>query len=196
MFKRMFGILTFKPETYRTVAASKDALEQAGVLVIVVALMQSLFGVLKGTVEIGTSGGINSTILSLTLNIILSLVIWLIISWLLTVVAAVFGGRMGLVEALRVAGFVQVFGLVSVFTLFALANPRLAFLEWVTALVIAFLSLYGFYLAVREISGLPAGKAFLTALLASVGWWFVIFLIDRLASAVLPGSLWYIHFMG
>jgi hypothetical protein len=196
MLERILGTITFKASTYRTTASDKDALKQAGILVMVVVLLQSLFGILKGMAEIGTRASLNETILSLVLNIILGLLIWVIIAWLLAVIASAFGGRRGLKEMLCVTGFVQVFGLLSVLSLLSLIKPGMAFLDPIVALVIAVLCVIGYYLVAREVAGLSTGKALLTAILASVGGWIVIFLIDRIAGTVLPGLLWYIHFIG
>lgn len=195
MLNEILGTITYKAQTYRMNSIDKDALEKAGVLVMVVALLQSLFGILKGTFEFGTILSPVDIIFAVILNVILGLLVWVVVSWFLVVISRALGGRAGLSEMLRVAGFVQVFGLLGFFTLITLFAPGLIFIDLLVTVLIALLCLSGYFLAARVVAGLPQIKAFLAAFLTSVGGWLVLLLVDRIAGVVLPDLMWSLHFV-
>jgi hypothetical protein len=189
MFERVIGIVTFKAPTYRVIAGDETAIKQAAILVMVVALIQGVCGDLVTTIANGTRLSLSEEILSAVLNVILGLIVWVIIAWLLAVIARAFGGKTGIGEMLRVAGFVQVFGLVSAFSLVALINPAATFVNLLIALAILGLSLAGYFLGVREAAQLSKDKAIITAILASIASFVIIFLVDRISNAVIPSLL-------
>ena len=186
MFERVIGIITFKAPTYRTIAVDKAAIKQAAILVMVVALIQGFCGALITTIANGTSPSLSKDILSAVLNVILGLIVWVIIAWLLAVIARAFGGMTGTGEMLRVTGFVQVFGLVSGFSLVALINPAITFVNPLIAFAILGLSLVGYFIGVREVAKLSTDKALVTAILVSVASFVIMFLVDRTSNAVFP----------
>ena len=87
---------------------------------------------------------------------------------------------------LRVAGFIQVFGLVSGFSLVALINPAITFVNPLIALAILGLSLVGYFVGVRQVAKLSTDKAIITAILVSVASFVIMFLVDRTSNAVFP----------
>ena len=189
MFERVLGIITFKAPTYRTIAVDKIAIKQAVILVAVVALIQGLCSDMIATMANGTSPSLSEDILSAVLNVILGLIVWGIIAWLLATVIRSFGGTTGTGEMLRVTGFVQVFGLLSIFSLVKLINPAITFINPLIAFAILGLSLVGYFIGAREVAGLSTAKAFITAILVSVASFVIIFLIDRISNVLFPDFL-------
>ena len=184
MFERIMGIITFKAPTYRAIAVDKTAINQAAIIVMVVALIQGICSDLITTVASGINPSLMQVIISAVLNVILGLIVWVMIAWLLTVIARAFGGQTGTGEMRRVAGFVQIFGLVTVFSLLALKTPANSFTDFLIALAILVLSLVGYFIGVREAAGLAAGKAMITAVLASAASFVVIIVLDNVSIAV------------
>lgn len=178
------GIITFKAPVYRAIAADKNAANQAAIIVVVVALIQGICSDVITSVAGGINPSVLQGIISAVLNVILGLIVWVIIAWLLTVIARAFGGQTGPGEMRRVVGFVQIFGLVTVFSLLALKTPANSFTDFLIALAILILSLVGYFIGVREAAGLTAGKALLTAVLASAASFVVIIFLDNVSSAV------------
>ena len=186
MFERVLGIITFKAPTYRVIAGDKSAIKQAAILVVVVALIQGFCGDLIATNAIGDSLSLSKEFLSAVLNVTLGLILWVIIAWLLAAIVKAFSGKTDTGEMLRVTGFVQVFGLVSVLSLVALINPDIIFVNLLIALAIWCLSLVGYFIGVREIAKLSTNKAIITAFLVSVASLVILFLVDRISNAVFP----------
>jgi hypothetical protein len=73
---------------------------------------------------------------------------------------------------------------VTVFSLLALKTPANSFTDFLIALAILILSLVGYFIGVREAAGLAAGKAMITAVLASAASFVVIIVLDNVSSAV------------
>jgi len=195
MFNRILGIITFKSSMYLTIAKDGAATRQATILVAVVAFVQWLCSNMVTSLANGVGINFGGSILSLLITIIFGLIVWLVTGWLLAVIANAFGGKTSAGEMLRVAGFVQVFGLLSIFSLVALVSPSLTFVNILIAIAMIGLMLGGYFVGARKVANLSTDKAIVTAFLVSVAGLFILFLLDRVGNAVVPGLLWRVGFL-
>jgi hypothetical protein len=118
--------------------------------------------------------------------VIFGVALWLITGWLLAFIANAFGGNTETGETLRVAGFVQTFGLLSVLALLILISPSLVFVNTVIAIAVICLTVAGYYVCEREIAQLSTAKAFLATILVTIISFLVILLLDRIGGMVVP----------
>lgn len=167
---RIMGILTLKAPTYRQVADDPNATTPAAIITAIAALIGGLG---QGLVTTDAQGlpvmrDIGGAIIFAILTIVMTFIIWFIGAWVLAFVSKWFGGKTNTQEMLRVTGYVNIFGIVGVLTLLALALPVLGCLVGLVTFVIAILRLIGFIIGVREAAEFSTGNAIITAIVAVV----------------------------
>lgn len=167
---RIMGILTLKAPTYRQVADDPNATTPAAIITAIAALIGGLG---QGLVTTDAQGlpvmrDIGGAIIFAILTIVMTFIIWFIGAWVLAFVSKWFGGKTNTQEMLRVTGYVNIFGIVGVLTLLALALPALGCLVGLVTFVIAILRLIGFIIGVREAAEFSTGNAIITAIVAVV----------------------------
>ena len=169
MFDRIMGVITLKAPVYREIADDQTATTQAAAIFIIVTMIQKFFGDLvkvtsSGTVQINLLGAIIGAVL----GVIIGLVAWVFTAWVLSFVAGLLGGKTNTGEMLRVTGFVQIFGLVSVLSILIIVSPLLGCLTGLVSLIVAIMSLIGYVIGVREAAEFTTGKAIITGIAAVV----------------------------
>ncbi len=169
---RIMGILTLKAPTYRQVADDPNATQPAGIIVAVISLLSGFVGGLATPITDGSgnvlvpAGNILAAIVFAIIAVILGLIGWLIGAWVLAFVSKWFGGKTNTQEMLRVTGFVNLFGVVSVLGLLALVG--IGGLGQCLSAIVGILSIVGFVIGVREAAEFSTGNAIISAIIAGV----------------------------
>ena len=115
---------------------------------------------------------------------IAGLIAWLVTALVLIVLARLLGGRANAGAMLRVTGYVEVFTLVLVLGLLALAVPALIFLMEIVILAAAILAAIGYIIGVSEASGISIRRSFVASIAAGIiNLLVVIFLADMILRA-------------
>ncbi len=186
MLDRIMGVITLKAPVYREIADDQTATTQAGIIVVVVALIT---GFVSGLVQVGSDGVVHTSLIGAVLGAVvgvgLSLLSWVVASWVLSAVSGAMGGKTNTSEMLRVTGYVQIFSLVSILNLAVLASSALACLTGLMGLVVGILALIGYLIGVREAAEFTTGKAIVAALVAAV----INFLITVVVGGTILGAL-------
>jgi hypothetical protein len=187
MLDRIMGVITLKAPVYRQIADDKNVTSEAAIIVIVTTLIAGFF---SGLVSINPNTGAVSAnlvgaILGAILGVIFGLIAWVVSAWVLQFVAKMFGGKTDTGEMMRVTGYVQVFGLVSVLNVLALAGTALSCVTGLIGLVVAILRLIGYIIGVREAAEFSTGNAVITAIIAAI----VNFIIVAIPAAILAAML-------
>ncbi len=187
MMDRIMGVLTLKAPTYRAIADDQSATSQAAIIVVIVTLISGFFsGIVSTNASTGsTSVSIVGAILGAIVGLIFGLIGWVVAAWILQFVAKQLGGKTDTGEMLRVTGFVQVFGLVSILNVLALAGTALACITGLIGFVVAILRLIGYVIGVREAAEFSTGNAIITAIIAAI----VQFIIVAIPTAIVAGIL-------
>jgi hypothetical protein len=170
MMDRIMGVIMLKAPVYRQIAEDTTATGQAAMVLVVAKLIQGFFqGLVATDVQTGaTNVSIVGAILGAILAVIIGLIGWVITAWVLTFVAGWFKGKTNTGEMLRVTGFVEVFSLIGVLNILALAGTVLACVVGLVGLVVAILKLIGYIIGVREAAEFSTGNAVITAIIAAI----------------------------
>ena len=186
MLKRMIAVLLLKREAYREISEDTTATWQAGLIVLVASLVQ---GFLTGLVEVDKQTELVSADLGQAMEkalavLVAGLIAWLVTALVLIVLARLLGGRANAGAMLRVTGYVEVFTLVLVLGLLALAVPALIFLMEIVILAAAILAAIGYIIGVSEASGISIRRSFVASIAAGIiNLLVVIFLADMILRA-------------
>jgi Yip1 domain len=194
MFNRIMGVITLNASAYREIADDTTATNQALIIVIVVALIRGFF---SGLVRLNGSGGFSASlggaIGGMLAGVLIGLLAWVVAAWVLSFVAGWFGGKTNTGEMLRVTGYVQVFGLVTVLSVLILIAPILGCLSWLISLAIAILSLVGFVIGVREAAEFGTGNAIITAIIAAIVNFLIYLVVGGVLTAFVVGLFSFLH---
>lgn len=187
---RIMGVITLKAPTYREIAEDPNATQTAAIIVAVVALIS---GFVSGLVRADPNNptltlapDIGAAIVGAIIAVIFALIGWFVSAWVLAFVAKWFGGKTNTQEMLRVTGFVEIFGLVTVLTILALVSPTLLCIAGIIGFVAAILRLIGYVIGVREAAEFSTGNAIITAIIAAiVNFLIVVVVAGAVAVAIL-----------
>ncbi|MBI5034591.1 MAG: YIP1 family protein [Chloroflexi bacterium] len=182
MLDRIMGVVTLKAPVYRGIADDQSATSQAGIIVVIVSLISGFF---SGLVSVNTQTGATSVnivgaVISAIVGLIFGLIAWVVAAWVLQFVAKMLGGKTDTGEMMRVTGYVQIFGLVSILNVLALAGTALSCVTGLLGFVVAILSLIGYIIGVREAAEFSTGNAVITAVIAAI----VNFIIIAIPTAI------------
>jgi hypothetical protein len=183
---RIMGVLTLRAPAYREIADDPNATTPAAIIVAVVSF---LTGLLQGFVMVAPDGSVITgqvvnTIVSAIIITIFGLIAWAFSAWVLAFVARWFGGKTNTKEMLRVTGFVHIFGLVSVALVLVIFLPVLACLVAIIGLVAAIFRLIGYIVGVREAAEFSTGNAIVTAIVAIIVQFVILFAGGLVVAAV------------
>lgn len=158
---RIMGVLTLKAPVYRQIADDQNATTTAGIIVVVVALLQGILGAaIIGALgaQLPQAPGLAASLNPITFairTIISAILGWLIVSWVFAFVSKTFfGGKTNTGEMLRVFGYTQVFAIIGII-------PCLGIIGWI-------LSIIGAIIGIREASEFDTTKAILTGIIGFV----------------------------
>jgi hypothetical protein len=185
------GVITLNAAKYREIADDKTATGQAATVLVIATLISGFFG---GLVSFdaktgGTSVSIVGAVVGAILGVILALIGWVIAAWVLQFVANALGGKTDTSEMLRVTGFVEVFSVIGVLNILALAGTALACVIGLIGLVVGILKLIGYLIGVREAAEFSTGKAIVTAIIAAIVNFIIVVSIGGAITLVLLGAL-------
>jgi hypothetical protein len=186
MLDRIMGVITLKAPVYRQIAEDKSDTTNAAIIVAIVTLISGFF---SGLVSIDPATGNSSVsivgaILGAILGVIFGLIAWAVSSWVLQFIAKQLGGKTDTGEMLRVTGYVQVFGLVSVLNILALAGP-LACISGLMGFVVAILRLIGYVIGVREAAEFTTTNAIITAVIAAIVQFIIVAIPTTILAVIL-----------
>jgi hypothetical protein len=193
MLDRIMGVLTLKAPVYRQIADDVTATGQAAIIVVIAQLVSGFFG---GLVQINPqTGAVNASplgaVVSSIIALLFGLLAWVVTAWILQFVAKWFGGRTNTSEMLRVTGFVEIFSLVSVVNVLALAGSALSCVVGLVAFIVAILRLIGYIIGVREAAEFSTGNAIITAIIAAIVNFLIVVVVGGaiLAAVLIPLGL-------
>jgi Yip1 domain len=190
MLDRIMGVITLKSATYRSIADDQTATTQAAMIVIIVSLISGFFSGLvrvtaDGVVQTSVVGGVTGAIV----GVLLGLLSWVVASWVLSAVASAMGGKTNTGEMMRVTGFVQVFGLVSILNILVLVSPALGCITGLMGLVVAILSLIGYVIGVREAAEFDTTKAIIAAIVAAIANFLITVVVAGVILTAVAGAM-------
>ena len=169
MLDRIMGVITLKAPVYRQIADDQNVTSEAAIIVVITTLISGFFtGLVSTNAQGEASVSIVGAILGAILGVIFGLIAWVVAAWILQFVAKMLGGKTDTGEMLRVTGFVQVFGLVSILNILALAGTVLSCVTGLIGFVVAILRLIGYVIGVREAAEFSTGNAIITAIIAAI----------------------------
>jgi len=191
MFEKIIGVITLKAPVYKSIAEDQTLTSQAAIIVVIATLIQ---GFSQGFVKVGADGTMSPSvvggIVGAIVTVILGLIAWVVAAWVLAFVAKALGGKTDTGEMLRVTGFVQVFSVVGILNLAALVSTALLCITGIIGLVVAVLSLIGYFIGVREAAEFGTGKAIVTALIAAVVNFIIVGMVGgAIMAAVLAAGM-------
>ena len=170
MLDRIMGVVTLKAPVYRGIADDQSATSQAAIIVVITTLISGFFsGLVSVNLQTGaTSVSILGAVFGAIFGVILGLIAWVVAAWILQFVAKMLGGKTDTGEMMRVTGYVQIFGLVGVLNVLALAGTALSCVTGLLGFVVAILRLIGYVIGVREAAEFSTGNAVITAIIAAI----------------------------
>jgi hypothetical protein len=190
MIDRLMGVITLKAPTYRQIADDESATSQAAMIVIVVSLIQGFF---SGLVQVTTDGVVTTSIVGgvvgAVVGVCLGLLSWFVASWVLATVSTAMGGKTNTGEMLRVTGFVQIFGLISILNALVLVSPALSCVSGLLGLVIGILALIGYLIGVREAAEFDNTKAIIAAIVAAVVNFVITVVLAGIVAAIVFSAM-------
>jgi hypothetical protein len=191
MLDRIMGVITLKAPIYRQIAEDKTATMQAAMVLVFATLVSGFFG---GLVSVNAQTGatavsIGGAVLGAILGVILALIGWVVSSWVLQFVAKMLGGKTDLGEMLRVTGFVEVFSIVGVLNILALAGTALSCVVGLIGLVVGILKLIGYVIGVREAAEFSTTNAIITAVIAAVINFIIVVVVGGVVVLSVVGAL-------
>lgn len=185
--QRLIGAVTLKPEVYREIARDTNGTLQAGIIVVVVALVVGIIGYLGYYVQV--PGAADATRISLSRGIVLviqELLLWGIGGFLIAAVAKnMFQGKTDTGEMLRVFGYSRIFQILLVLGVF---GGVVAALVSIAGLA---LSIAASVIGIRAATGFTTGRAILVGvvtitLVAVVIAFFTAFVLNPFVTTLLP----------
>lgn len=167
---RIPGILMLRVSTYREIADDPNATRLA---MMIVGLVSFLIGAVSGLVRMDPDNPqqllpVNPVAVAeyAFIGLIFGLIAWFVGAWVLALVARWFGGKTNTKEMLRVTGYVELFGLVSLISLILLVSPVLFLVTSVVLFVVNVLRLLGYIVGIREAAEFSTGNAIVTGIFA------------------------------
>lgn len=169
---RLLGILMLRVSTYREIADDPNATRPA---MLIVGLVSLLIGAVSGLVRTDPDNPqqllpVNPVTVAeyAFIGLIFGLIAWFVGAWVLALVARWFGGKTNTKEMLRVTGYVEIFGLVSLISLILLVSPALTCVTAVVLFVVSILRLLGYIVGIREAAEFSTGNAIVTGIFAVI----------------------------
>lgn len=169
---RISGILMLRVSTYREIADDPNATRPA---LLIVGLVSLLIGAVSGLVRTDPNNPQQLAPISplpiveyALIGLVFGLIAWFVGAWVLALVARWFGGKTNTKEMLRVTGYVELFGLVSLISLILLVSPSLTCVTTAVLFVVSILRLLGYIVGIREAAEFSTGNAIITAIFAVI----------------------------
>jgi hypothetical protein len=156
---RIIGVFKLDTHTFEEIEADRTAINQAGIVVLIVAL---LAGLGSGFYASSTNGNFIGSFIASFLSTFIGWAVWSAITYF--VGTSLFGGRADMGEMLRVIGF-------------AYAPQVLGIIPCIGVIVGAIWTLIAGFIAVRQGLDLDNTKAFLTVLIGFIGYIAILFVI-------------------
>lgn len=166
MFERIIGVLKLDVNTYEEIEADESATSQAAIVVAIVAIVGGLIG---GGISAAMGGSFLASFLTTLLNAFIGWFIWSAVTYF--VGTSLFGGQSSMGQMLRVLGFAQAPGILSIIPVCG------AFVGWIWTLACTFI-------AIRQGLDLDNGKAAATAVIAFIAVIIVSFIIAAILGAM------------
>ena len=166
MLNRMFGVLKLDVNTFEEVEKDQDATVQAGIVVLLAAIVGGVGSGLGGSLF--GDGSFFSGFISTLLGAIIGWLLWSVVSYF--VGTSFFGGQADLGQMLRVVGF-------------AYTPQLLAIIPCIGGAIGAIWSLVAGFIAIRQGLDLDNAKAFLTTVIGFIAYVIVISLLNFVTGA-------------
>ncbi len=166
MINRIMGVLRLDANTYEEIEHDESATTQAAMVVAIVAVVGGLIG---GGISAAMGGSFLGSFLTTLLNAFVGWVVWSAATYFIG--TSVFGGKATMGEMLRVLGFAQAPGILSIIPVCG------AFVGLIWTLACTFI-------AIRQGLDLDNTKAALTAVIALVLVVIVSFVIGAILGAM------------
>jgi hypothetical protein len=166
MLDRIIGVLKLDANVYEEIEADESATSQAAIVVAIVAIVGGLIG---GGISAAMGGDFLGSFLSQLIGAFVSWIIWSVVTFF--VGTSLFGGKSSIGQMMRVLGFAQAPGILSIIPVCG------AFVGWVWTLACTFI-------AIRQGLDLDNGKAAMTAVVAFIAVLIVSFVIGLILAAV------------
>jgi hypothetical protein len=166
MLDRIIGVLKLDANVYEEIEADESATSQAAIVVAIVAIVGGLIG---GGISAAMGGSFLGSFLSQLLSAFIGWFIWSAVTYF--VGTSLFGGKATMGEMLRVLGFAQAPGILSIIPVCG------SFVGWIWTLACTFI-------AIRQGLDLDNGKAAMTAVIAFIAVIIVSFVIGAILAAV------------
>lgn len=151
MVDRILRAIRLDATVYREIAEDQNAMSQAAIIVVVVAILSALGR------AIGSGDFILSLIVTLLTAILVNWILWAVLTYF--VGTALFKGKTDIPEMMRVLGYANAPNLLGVFGFIPCVG-------WIIALIGAILSFIAGFLAVREAMEFDTGNAIVTVLIS------------------------------
>ena len=166
LVQRVIGVLKLDVDTYNEIESDENAMSEAAIVVAIVAIVGGLIG---GGISAAMGGSFLGTFLQQLLGAFIGWVIWAAATYF--VGTSLFGGEATMGKMMRVLGYAQAPGILSIIPICG------AFVGWLWTLACTFI-------AIREGLELDSGKAILTAIVALIAVIVVSFVITSILAAV------------
>ncbi len=177
MIERIMGVVMLRAPVYRAIADDQAGTTQAATVFVIATLIRGFFdGIVTSSSTGGTTLSIGGAFVGALTGLVIGLIGWVFTAWVLAFVARQLDGKTDFSEMLRVTGFVAVFSVISVLNIFKLI-PVLGCLTGIIAFVVWVASLVGYVIGVREAAEFTTGKAIISALVAVIVNFVIVFLI-------------------
>jgi hypothetical protein len=163
MIQRIIGVLKLDANTYEEIEADESATSQAVIVVAVVAVIGGLIG---GGISALMGGSFLGSFLSQLLGAFISWGVWSAATYF--VGTSLFGGKSTMGQRLRVLGFAQAPGMLSIIPVCG------SFIGWIWTLACTFI-------AIRQGLDLDNSKAAMTAVVAFIA----VFIVSTILGAIL-----------
>jgi hypothetical protein len=171
MIERILGVFRLDAQTFEDIEHDPNALSEAALVVLAVALAGSFSGLLRSLL------GEGGFVLAIILPIIGAFVGWFIWATVVYLVGtSAFRGEADLNEMLRVTGFAYAPQLLNVFAFIPCLGALLSFIGWIWSLV-------AMVVAIRQ--GLDVDNT--SAIVTAVIGWIVVMVINIVTFAVFGG---------
>jgi hypothetical protein len=167
MFERIIGVFKLSSSTFEEIENDKSATIQAGLVVLVSAILASIGSALFSIFRHGSFFGI---LLSTLISLFVGWIVWAVVSWF--VGTKFFGGKADIGEMLRVIGF-------------SFAPHALGILPCIGGVVGGIWSIVAGFIAVRQGLDLDNTKTFFTIAIGVIPFLIIYFLLTYLIGKVI-----------
>lgn len=174
--QKIMGVLLLRAPVYRAIADDQAGTTNAAIVFVIATLIAKFFDGIVTTSSGVATLSIGGAIVSAIGGLIIALIAWAFTAWVLAFVAKQLDGQTTTSEMLRVTGYVAVFNVISVLNIFKLI-PVLGCLTGIITFVVWVISLVAITIGVREAAEFTTGKAIITAVVAWVVNFIIVFLI-------------------